>query len=47
MVLHGVLLECLSLGGASEETGHWWKQAGRGLEWGRWKFCHTHESDVK
>jgi hypothetical protein len=29
------------------ETGYWWKQAGGGLQWGRWKFCHTHESVVK
>ena len=34
MVLHGMLLEYLFLGGASEEKGHWWKQAGRGLQGG-------------
>jgi len=43
MVLHGVLIEYLFLGGASEETGHWWKQASRGLQGGRWKLCPTCE----
>jgi len=47
MVLHGVLLEYLFLGGASKETDHWWKQAGKGLQKGRWKFCHTRVSVAK
>jgi len=29
---------------ASEEAGQWWKESGKGLQGGRWKFLHTHES---